>query len=109
MHLYRFADLRAKSTPYFEFVRTPDLSAGVYRLSAGAEDTQDPHTEDEIYYVVSGRARFTAGTQNILVSPGDLLFVPANERHRFHDIQEDLELLVFFAPAEGSRIAPAST
>ena len=115
MHLYRFADLRAKSTPYFEFVRTPDLSAGVYRLSAGAEDTQDPHTEDEIYYVVSGRARFTAGpqstsaSQSTPVSQGDLLFVPANERHRFHDIQEDLELLVFFAPAEWSRVAPAST
>jgi mannose-6-phosphate isomerase-like protein (cupin superfamily) len=103
MHLYQLADLRPKSTPYFEFVRTSDLSAGVYRLSAGAEDTQDPHTEDEIYYVVSGRAHFSAGDQNVPVSPGDILFVAANEQHRFSDIQQDLELLVFFAPAEGSR------
>ena len=108
MQLYRFAELRDDSTPYFEFVRNADLTAGVYRLSAGAEDTQEPHTEDEIYYVVAGRAQFTAGDQNVPVSPGDILFVAANEHHRFHDIQENLELLVFFAPAEGSRAATAS-
>jgi hypothetical protein len=32
-----------------------------------------------------------------------VLFVPANEEHRFHDITEDLVLLVFFGPAYGSR------
>jgi mannose-6-phosphate isomerase-like protein (cupin superfamily) len=37
------------------------------------------------------------------VAAGDVLFVPMKEPHRFHDIREDLELLVFFAPAEGSR------
>lgn len=103
MQTYRQTDLRPKSTPYFEFVRTKDLSAGFYRLPMGAEDTQEPHTEDEIYYVISGRARFMASDRKASVSPGDLLFVPAHEVHRFVNIEEDLELLVFFAPAEGSR------
>ena len=37
------------------------------------------------------------------VNPGAVLFVPAHEPHRFHDITADLALLVFFGPAEGSR------
>jgi hypothetical protein len=32
-----------------------------------------------------------------------VLFVPAGEAHRFHDITEDLTLLVIFGPAYGSR------
>jgi hypothetical protein len=32
-----------------------------------------------------------------------VFFVPAREEHRFHDITEDLAVLVFFAPAEGTR------
>jgi hypothetical protein len=34
---------------------------------------------------------------------GDILFVAAKEPHRFHEIIEDLELLVLFAPAYGTR------
>ena len=40
---------------YREFLRVPDLSAGLYVLEAGATDPQSPHTEDELYYVVAGR------------------------------------------------------
>jgi mannose-6-phosphate isomerase-like protein (cupin superfamily) len=83
------------------------MSAGVYALAAGAEDKQKPHTEDEIYYVVSGRAKFFSdgdGTpRHMDVQPGSVIFVGANADHRFHDITEDLVLLVFFGPAEGSR------
>jgi mannose-6-phosphate isomerase-like protein (cupin superfamily) len=31
------------------------------------------------------------------------LFVPAGEEHRFHDVTEDMALLVFFAPAYTGR------
>jgi mannose-6-phosphate isomerase-like protein (cupin superfamily) len=75
----------------------------VYRLPAGAGDSQQPHAEEEIYYVASGRARFRAAERDVEVKAGDILFVPAKEPHQFHDIQEDLELLVLFAPPEGSR------
>ena len=46
---------RASGEPWMEFLRVPALSMGLYVLKAGAEDTQEPHTEDEVYYVVSGR------------------------------------------------------
>ena len=40
--------------PYLEFLNVPDLSMGLYILPAGGTDPQRPHTEDEVYYVVSG-------------------------------------------------------
>jgi mannose-6-phosphate isomerase-like protein (cupin superfamily) len=93
----------ATNRPYQEFLGSPDLSVGVYRLTPGATDLQEPHKEDEVYYVMAGRAAFTGGTTTVEVTAGACLFVPALERHRFHDITESLEVLVVFGPAEGSR------
>jgi mannose-6-phosphate isomerase-like protein (cupin superfamily) len=85
---------------YVEFLRVPAMSVGVYVLAAGAEDRQSPHREDEIYFVVEGRSKFRRGDEEVTVSPGDTLFVPAREPHKFHSIEEELVLLVVFAPAE---------
>ena len=97
-------DERRRSTgrPYLEFVRRPTLSVGLYVLAAGAVDRQQPHGEDEVYHVVSGRGRVTVGDETRDVEPGSVVFVGAKVPHRFHDIREELRLLVFFAPPEGS-------
>jgi len=87
---------------YEEFLRVPDLSAGLYVLEAGATDPQQPHREDELYYVVSGRARITVGNESRAVRAGSLVFVAAGVPHRFHDIEERLEVLVVFGPAESA-------
>ena len=88
---------------YHEFIRVPDLSGGIYTLDAGATDPQQPHTEDELYYVVSGRGVVTVGNETRPVVPGTVIFVAAAVPHRFHDIAVRLELLVMFGPAEGDR------
>jgi mannose-6-phosphate isomerase-like protein (cupin superfamily) len=85
---------------YREFLRVPSMSAGLYVLAVGAADPQSPHREDEMYYVVRGRARFRSGDEDREISSGDVLFVAKNVEHRFHDITEELAVLVFFAPAE---------
>jgi quercetin dioxygenase-like cupin family protein len=85
---------------YREFMRVPAMSAGLYVLGAGAVDHQKPHREDEIYYVLRGRARFKAGMEDREVSGGDVIFVAAEVGHRFYDIAEELAVLVVFAPAE---------
>jgi mannose-6-phosphate isomerase-like protein (cupin superfamily) len=85
---------------YKEFLRVPSMSAGLYVLPAGGTDPQRPHHEDEMYYVVRGRARFRAGDEDREVSAGTVLFVAAEVEHRFYDIKEELAVLVFFAPAE---------
>jgi quercetin dioxygenase-like cupin family protein len=88
---------------WLEFLRVPSLSMGLYRLKAGQADKQQPHTEDEVYFVISGKASFRAGGQEEAVVPGSLIFVERAVEHRFVDITEDLTVLVFFAPPEGSR------
>ncbi len=85
---------------YREFLRVPSMSAGLYVLAPGSTDPQSPHREDEMYYVVRGRARFRADDEDREISSGDVLFVAKNVEHRFHEITEELALLVFFAPAE---------
>ena len=104
MEAYELADLRAARAAsgrlYHEFIRTHDLSVGLYELPAGATDPQGPHTEDEVYHVVSGRAMITVGDEDRAVGPGSVIFVAADAVHRFHDITEDLVVLVFFGPAE---------
>jgi cytidylate kinase len=87
---------------YLEALRSGALSVGLYRLPAGAEDEQRPHGEEEVYLVMEGRARFRLGDDDVEVRPGHLLTVPPRVEHHFHAIEEDLLLLVFFAPAEGS-------
>jgi mannose-6-phosphate isomerase-like protein (cupin superfamily) len=91
---------------WLEFLRVPALSAGIYHLKAGEADLQKPHTEDEIYYVVSGHADFRSGQEQRAVQPGSLIFVERGAEHRFCDVTEDLTVLVFFGPAEGSGEPP---
>ena len=106
---FRLPDLleerRLRGEAFFEFLRIPAMSAGVYALPAGGTDPQDPHTEDEVYHVISGRAKLRIGERDHDATPGALLFVAANVEHRFHSIEEDLTVLVFFAPAEAARRA----
>ena len=87
---------------YLEFLKVPDLSMGLYVLPAGGTDPQSPHTEDEVYYVVSGRAQILVAEENRNVESGSVIYVEKNVAHRFHSIEEELTVLVFFAPAEYS-------
>jgi mannose-6-phosphate isomerase-like protein (cupin superfamily) len=88
---------------WVEHLRVPDLSVGTYCIPAGGRDDQSPHTEDEIYVVTAGRATIVTPTGTQQVGPGDVIFVPAGEEHRFTEVTEDLALLVVFGPAYGSR------
>jgi quercetin dioxygenase-like cupin family protein len=83
---------------YREFLRVAAMSAGLYVLTAGAADPQRPHHEDEMYYVLRGKARFRAGDEDREISAGSVFFVAAEVEHRFYDIAEELAVLVFFAP-----------
>ena len=109
MDTHDLADLlerhASSADPWLEITRSPDLSVGLYVLPAGGRDLQSPHTEDEVYWVVSGRGRITVGDEVRRVRAGSVVFVPATIAHHFDDIEEDLVILVAFGPAEGSRAA----
>jgi mannose-6-phosphate isomerase-like protein (cupin superfamily) len=87
---------------YLEFLKVPDLSMGIYVLPIGGTDPQSPHTEDEVYYVVSGKAQIKVANENRAVQAGSIVYVAKNLEHRFHSIEEELTVIVFFAPEEYS-------
>ena len=87
---------------YLEFLKVPDLSMGLYVLPAGGTDPQSPHTEDEVYYILSGRAKIQVADEDRNVQAGSIVYVVKNVEHRFHSIEEELKVIVFFAPAEYS-------
>jgi mannose-6-phosphate isomerase-like protein (cupin superfamily) len=93
----------ASKKPYLEFLKVSALSVGLYVLPAGGTDPQSPHTEDEVYYVVSGKAHITVANENREVQAGSIVYVEKNVAHHFHSIEEELTVLVFFAPAEYSK------
>jgi mannose-6-phosphate isomerase-like protein (cupin superfamily) len=90
----------ADGTPndFTEQLRVAALSVGTYSIPAGGTDDQSPHRQDEIYVVTAGRAVLEADTGRVPVGPGDVVYVPAGEGHRFVDVTGDLALLVLFAP-----------
>ena len=87
---------------YLEFLKVPDLSMGLYVLPADGTDPQSPHTEDEVYYVVNGKAKIRVADEDREVQAGSIVYVAKNVEHGFHSIEEELTVLVFFAPAEYS-------
>ena len=93
-----------KDPCFYEFLRRPGLSSAVYRLPAGAKDMQAPHLEDEIYFVVEGKARLKVNDQDQdqEIGAGSILYVQATAQHSFFDISEDLTLLAFFGPTKVS-------
>jgi mannose-6-phosphate isomerase-like protein (cupin superfamily) len=90
---------------FAEIYRSPSgsLSLTVARWPAGSADDQQPHAEDEVYYVAAGRARLTVEGEVTPVEPGSVAFVAAGVEHRFTEIAEDLEVLVFWSPARGGK------
>jgi mannose-6-phosphate isomerase-like protein (cupin superfamily) len=89
--------LKGEAVEYLEFLNVPALSCGVYSLAAGSKDMQAPHDEDEVYFVLSGKARMHLGDEERAVKPGTLLYIRAATEHSFFEIEEDMILLVFFA------------
>jgi mannose-6-phosphate isomerase-like protein (cupin superfamily) len=89
---------------FAEIYRSPSgsLSLTAAFWPGGSVDDQQPHTEDEVYYIAAGRALLTVDTEIVPVAPGSVAFVAAGVEHRFSEITEDLEVLVFWSPARGT-------
>ncbi|MGH2774611.1 MAG: cupin domain-containing protein [Actinomycetota bacterium] len=99
----RYTDPGAEEVSWIEHLRVADLSVGTYSIPAGGTDGQVPHTEDEIYVVRRGRATLETTDGSEDVGPGSVVYVPANENHRFVNVAENFSVLVLFAPSEYSR------
>ena len=94
------AETPAGGRPYAELIARGTLRVGLY--APRGSDTQQPHDQDEVYVVMSGRGTFRNGPVSHPFQPGDVLFVPAGVRHVFEDFSDDLYVwVVFYGPPGG--------
>ncbi len=101
--VFDLADVRNKlsgdAVQYLEFLNVSSMNCGVYFLPAGSKDMQSYHDDDELYFVLEGRARMRLNGEEHPVGPGSVLYVGASTGHQFFEIDEDMTLLVVFASA----------
>jgi mannose-6-phosphate isomerase-like protein (cupin superfamily) len=98
---FELDDLQAdRSRSYAEFLRRPGISMGIYHLPAGGRDPQHPHSADEVYVVLAGRAVLDVEGERLDVERGRVVSVDVGADHRFVDVTEDLSVLVIFAPPD---------
>jgi mannose-6-phosphate isomerase-like protein (cupin superfamily) len=94
------ARLDTSGHDFAEFFRAPSgtLSMTIAFWPAGGEDPQEPHAEDEVYYVASGRGRIKVAEDDREVLAGSVVYVAAGVEHRFHSIEDDMQVVVFWSP-----------
>jgi mannose-6-phosphate isomerase-like protein (cupin superfamily) len=98
---FELDDLQAdRSRSYAEFLRRPGISMGIYHLPVGGKDPQHPHSADEVYVVLAGRAVLDVEGERLDMQRGRVVSVDVGADHRFVDITEDLSVLVVFAPPD---------
>ena len=91
------ADLDATTNEYFlNIFRSKGLEVGILRLRKGETDTQEPHSIDEVYFVIEGTGHIEIEDKIKPVNRADFIFVPANVHHRFVVGNKDLIVLYFF-------------
>lgn len=98
-----FEQRQRAGRPWLPFLTASTMTVGVYALPEAGLDPQASHERDELYYVISGKAKLQVEADSMDVGPGSTVYVRAFAEHRFHDIEEELKVLVFFSTAEPSR------
>lgn len=101
---FEVSDLSARRAEtgraWLEFLKAESMTAGLYELAAGSKDPQNPHEKDEIYLIIAGKADLVVAGTPRPVTAGSVVYVKARIEHRFERIEEDLRVLVVFAPGE---------
>jgi len=85
-----------------ELFRHGTLTVKLY--APRGSDPQTPHSRDEVYVIASGTGRFRLGSQETSFAPGDVIFVPAAQEHRFTEFSDDFATWVFFYGPEGGEV-----
>lgn len=76
---------------------SPELMMVSFRFETGAEGALHDHPHVQSTYVQSGRFRFTVGSEEFDVGPGDSFVVPSGARHGCKCLEAG-ELIDTFTP-----------
>ena len=85
------------SNSYFStFINKNSLATGILILQSDEEDTQTPHDNDEVYFIISGNGFLKINNKDYKVSKNKLFFVEKNMKHFFYGNTRELRVLYFF-------------
>jgi mannose-1-phosphate guanylyltransferase len=83
-----------------EVLDKESMTVEVARHTAGQAAPKNPHTEDELYYIISGSGKIRVGDRVHSVEAGDTVFVKQGLEHDFFNIDEELVTLIVFAGSQ---------
>ena len=89
------SELEDQGGYFIDFISTRGIQSGIIRLHPGENDTQEPHSVDEVYYVIEGNGFIKLNGKDHEIRQGTSIFVPAKADHRFHGNKQDL--VIFYA------------
>ena len=81
---------------FHTFLNKRSLAAGILFLKPGERDIQEPHDNDEIYYIISGDGFLKINKKDYRISKGKAFFVAKNVKHNFFGNTKELTVLYFF-------------
>jgi mannose-6-phosphate isomerase-like protein (cupin superfamily) len=88
--------IKKSSSYFYTFINRDSLAAGILVLQAGEKDTQEPHDNDEVYYIISGDGFLKIKDKDYEISKDKLFFVAKGVGHFFHGNKTELKVLYFF-------------
>jgi mannose-6-phosphate isomerase-like protein (cupin superfamily) len=100
------SDTYPEGLPFAAVMAHGSMSVEIYAPGSNADglDRQQPHAQDELYFVQRGRARLLIDAEHFEAEPGDVLFVPAGAKHRFENFSPDFSTwVVFYGPQGGEK------
>lgn len=103
-------DIWLQGAPFLAVMASGTMTVEVFApgITNADEDLQTMHTQDELYFVQSGRAELVMKEQRFRAATGDAFFVPAGIKHRFENFSSDfVTWVVFYGPQGGERYAGA--
>src|SRR3712207_1689411 len=83
-------DLDATNEYFLNVFKNKGFDMGILRLRKGEIDNQEPHSVDEVYFIIEGTGQIEIDDKTKPVNRADFIFVPANVHHRFVTGNKDL-------------------
>ena len=87
---------------FIKLIEHGSMSVEIYRPAK--TDRQNPHLQDELYVIISGKGEFLNNGKRIAFGPSDVLFVPAGIEHRFENFTKDFATWVIFYGPNGGEL-----
>jgi mannose-6-phosphate isomerase-like protein (cupin superfamily) len=80
------------------FINGKSMLSGLYLLpkELKGDSAVYNHRFDEINLINSGSGKLLAGTKNLKINPGDIVYVRRGAQHSFNSLKQDMEILIFF-------------